>query len=646
VVANIAFIQSYSSNNSAHISLSLLATLVQALTLTMSEFGDDAQRSYERGNDLFKAGDFDAASAMYAGGARVCMEGELLTKLLLNKALCDLKLRLHDSVIRDCSRVLQYDANNVKALLRRASAYEYASEYRKGLADVEAVLAMPDAAPSLRSTASDLSNRLNLLRRQDDRLQRSNTKQPDYLVTNSEQCLRLGILDSDCVDGAGSAPGCLSVNVLRARGKIKFRVCIGNEFGLWNQKWAHCRLCDGDGERDGPVCAHMPSVRCEATTLLDGSHGRIGSVSQVNSVGTGAISSSSAVARFDAHGKADIRMQVQLDPGMEAGGGAFAVVMFRFEVVSPHPDALNGCMNNIIPVLSLPVELRTADRVGEHQGGCFPAERSRWLGIGSRVHAQSIREVKMQPLRLAQVQDAAATGGSVVAATVTACGVESVPPVYVLESPGYLGIGGKVWDSSYVLLAYLLAGEEQRSLIRGRRVLELGSGTGVTGLALGTLRPAALMLSDLAEVVPLLEDNVDLNMLMQARGGNADCPVNPFVSLALPWGLPLDEVAAGGVVSPEDLRAVQTIVASDVVYDPTCYQPLVDTLHHLLLQPTTGAGRICVLAHRHRHPEDHKFFDMLAASADLSMCQIPYEHTAEHGGTVLKDVKIFHIGKK
>lgn len=46
------------------------------------------------------------------------------------------------------------------------------------------------------------------------------------------------------------------------------------------------------------------------------------------------------------------------------------------------------------------------------------------------------------------------------------------------ECPGSLGIGGKVWDSTYVLLKYL---NDRPDLIRNKHVIELGSGTGLAG---------------------------------------------------------------------------------------------------------------------------------------------------------------------
>lgn len=52
--------------------------------------------------------------------------------------------------------------------------------------------------------------------------------------------------------------------------------------------------------------------------------------------------------------------------------------------------------------------------------------------------------------------------------------------IFALESAGYLGIGGKVWDSTYVLMRFLHANKEK--YIENKSVIELGSGTGLAGM--------------------------------------------------------------------------------------------------------------------------------------------------------------------
>jgi hypothetical protein len=52
--------------------------------------------------------------------------------------------------------------------------------------------------------------------------------------------------------------------------------------------------------------------------------------------------------------------------------------------------------------------------------------------------------------------------------------------IYVYESPGELGIGGKIWDSTFVLIDYLYKNASQ--YITNQKVIELGSGTGISGI--------------------------------------------------------------------------------------------------------------------------------------------------------------------
>jgi hypothetical protein len=52
--------------------------------------------------------------------------------------------------------------------------------------------------------------------------------------------------------------------------------------------------------------------------------------------------------------------------------------------------------------------------------------------------------------------------------------------IYAYESPGQLGIGGKIWDSTFILMNYLV--KHVKELIENETVVELGSGTGIAGI--------------------------------------------------------------------------------------------------------------------------------------------------------------------
>ena len=127
--------------------------------------------------------------------------------------------------------------------------------------------------------------------------------------------------------------------------------------------------------------------------------------------------------------------------------------------------------------------------------------------------------------------------------------------VTLLESRGVLSAGGttglRTWEAAVHLAAYLAGTEEGRGLVAGRRVLELGAGTGLVALAcakaLGAARVAATDGSP--EVVEALRDSIFVNGLQ--HGGTVSAAV-------LRWGR-WPEVEGLG---PEDFDVV---VGADIV---------------------------------------------------------------------------------
>ncbi|KAI9980171.1 hypothetical protein PInf_026606 [Phytophthora infestans] len=153
--------------------------------------------------------------------------------------------------------------------------------------------------------------------------------------------------------------------------------------------------------------------------------------------------------------------------------------------------------------------------------------------------------------------------------------------ILLAESPGNLGIGGKLWDSCLVLTRYLAA---RREILFGKRVVELGSGLGLVGIFCSLLG-ARVTLTDLEEVTPLLDYNIHLNYPQEAADSAAKGAVLPVAQAHL-WGDP-----------PRDLPLQpDVIVLSDVVYDPEGYAPLVTSLEALA---TSSETRI-LMAHRSR----------------------------------------------
>lgn len=96
----------------------------------------------------------------------------------------------------------------------------------------------------------------------------------------------------------------------------------------------------------------------------------------------------------------------------------------------------------------------------------------------------------------------------------TESGPSSQDVVVVKETRNLLSAGGstgmRTWDAALHVASYLL---RNRALINGKRVLELGAGTGFLSiLCAGPLRASRVVSTDgAAEVVDLIRNNIELN---------------------------------------------------------------------------------------------------------------------------------------
>jgi hypothetical protein len=194
--------------------------------------------------------------------------------------------------------------------------------------------------------------------------------------------------------------------------------------------------------------------------------------------------------------------------------------------------------------------------------------------------------------------------------------------------------------------------------------------------------PAQVTLTDMAQVVPLIRANLALNSLMVSDEHLRAVLRNRYTAAAYCWGGSLqlpDEEASPQTTEAADTAAEEqpprrapyfdVILASDVVYYPEGYEPLLTTLVDLLTVhaphtaiegglsiPACITPPVCILAHRHRHPEDKKFFDALFACPRLQVTRLAFEphHTAgdlrENGANsgveALRDVILFEIAAK
>merc|ERR1712032_391721 len=102
----------------------------------------------ENGDDSYKAAKFEVAIEHYTrciNALKVEKKeySELALKALSNRAACYKQISNFDGTIEDCTAVIEIEPENVKALVRRAQAFEGVERYRSALQDIKTVLNMP-----------------------------------------------------------------------------------------------------------------------------------------------------------------------------------------------------------------------------------------------------------------------------------------------------------------------------------------------------------------------------------------------------------------------------------------------------------------------------------------------------------------------
>mmetsp|Transcript_34703 Transcript_34703/g.84153 ORF Transcript_34703/g.84153 Transcript_34703/m.84153 type:complete len:326 (+) Transcript_34703:54-1031(+) len=102
----------------------------------------------EKGDECYKNAQFEDAVGHYSK----CLDqlvkdgqgtSDLALKAYSNRAACYKQISNFDGTISDCTAVIEAQPDNVKALIRRAQAFEGVERYRFALQDVKSVLTMP-----------------------------------------------------------------------------------------------------------------------------------------------------------------------------------------------------------------------------------------------------------------------------------------------------------------------------------------------------------------------------------------------------------------------------------------------------------------------------------------------------------------------
>ncbi|KAH3685831.1 hypothetical protein WICPIJ_003190 [Wickerhamomyces pijperi] len=193
------------------------------------------------------------------------------------------------------------------------------------------------------------------------------------------------------------------------------------------------------------------------------------------------------------------------------------------------------------------------------------------------------------------------------------------PGLKIWEDGGEVGCGGKIWIAGELLSKYLL----DTGLYGKKKVIEIGSGTGLTGLSLGLSEKRdddmKVYITDIEELVPLMQKNIHLNNLE-----------NHVFAETLSWGEELPDYAKSGV---------DVILAADCVYLEKAFPLLEKTLLDL-----SEADRdvLILMSYRKRRKADSKFFRKIKKNFDV----IQIEDFKDYDFYKKQSVNLFQMKRK
>jgi predicted nicotinamide N-methyase len=216
------------------------------------------------------------------------------------------------------------------------------------------------------------------------------------------------------------------------------------------------------------------------------------------------------------------------------------------------------------------------------------------------------------------------------------------------ELEGTYGTGATVWPAAVVMIKYLERHNE--SLLKGKKVIDLGSGTGVTSIAAAILGAKHIICTDgEPRLTQLAHDNIK-RASQQLEGNDypavsvlnipsascttttiADCPIDVQTYW---WGT--------GTIRNGDNCDV--ILVADCVL-PKLYPiaPLVEALDQLFVNPNA----VAIFSYEHRYyaaydPRVH--FQELAAAKNMVVEVIPMEQ--QDSVYSVEDIEIWHVRRK
>jgi predicted nicotinamide N-methyase len=213
--------------------------------------------------------------------------------------------------------------------------------------------------------------------------------------------------------------------------------------------------------------------------------------------------------------------------------------------------------------------------------------------------------------------------------------------------------GGIVWETAYLLACYLeLKYKSEKSSLG--KVLEVGSGCGMLGLALSASKLAKkVVMTETTQVLPNLEKNLAFNLKakrIQTGSGQSD-EVNPKHACCSPektkvrrlrwdkFGKDIKKCCAEGSSDLEP-HSFDTIIGTDVIFATSLVKPLLKTLRNL-----SHEGTHIYLCVQIRCADSHALFLEKASKYGLTVEDHSYELSdfPELEWGLALDCKLLHL---
>ena len=176
------------------------------------------------------------------------------------------------------------------------------------------------------------------------------------------------------------------------------------------------------------------------------------------------------------------------------------------------------------------------------------------------------------------------------------------PPLRIRIFPHHNDVALRIWEAGAYLSEYLLANP---GLTRNRKIVELGAGTGVSGLMIAGLgSPSLVICTDFTTAsLTNMRHNVDINReWLQRTAGHADVVKSGYLEWE-EFSNP-DRIDKEGSLYTE-IEPCNTLVAADVIYDPTAVPALVGCIGKFMMK---SSENVVIIATTRRNQETFEAF--------------------------------------